>query len=37
LRIIRVADFRPSHHLELVMDERKGKAVCFLEPDGYEE
>lgn len=33
LRVIRVADFRPDHHLELVMDDRAGKAAAFLEAD----
>ena len=33
LRLIRVASFRPGHHLELVMDDRAGKSVAFLEAD----
>ncbi|MFN2195976.1 MAG: PEP/pyruvate-binding domain-containing protein [Anaerolineales bacterium] len=33
LRVIDVADYRPGHHLQLVMDELKGKAAAFLEPD----
>jgi hypothetical protein len=34
LYLIRVADYRSNSHLELVMDERKGKAVAFLAPNG---
>ena len=33
LRVIKVDAFRADHHLELVMDDEKGKAVAFLEPD----
>jgi hypothetical protein len=33
LRVIRVADFRQGHHLELVMDDRAGKTVAFLEAE----
>jgi len=33
LRLIKVDDFRPGHHLTLVMKEDKGKAVAFLQPD----
>lgn len=33
LRLIRVSDFRPAHHLELVMDAETGRSVAFLEPD----
>jgi hypothetical protein len=31
LRVIQVSDFRPNHHLELVMDDEKGQSVAFLE------
>jgi hypothetical protein len=37
LRIIRVEDYRAGHELELVMDERKGKAVAFLTSNRPEE
>lgn len=33
LRVIEVASFRPGYHLDLVMDDEKGKAVAFLSPD----
>jgi len=33
LRLISVADFRPGHHLDLVMDDEEGKTVAFLVPD----
>jgi hypothetical protein len=33
LRLIKVADYRPGHHLELVMDDEKGQSVAFLEKD----
>ena len=33
LRLIAVEDFRPAHHLTLVMDDEKGRAVAFLEKD----
>jgi len=33
LRLIKVASYRPHHHLELVMDDEQGQAVAFLEPD----
>ena len=33
VRLIEVASFRPAHHLELVMDDNKGKALAFLVPD----
>lgn len=33
LRVIEVASFRPGHHLELVMDANKGRAVAYLSPD----
>ncbi len=31
LRVIDVKDFLPKHHLSLVMDDEKGKAVAYLE------
>lgn len=33
LRLIRVSDYRPAHHLELVMDAEAGLSVAFLETD----
>jgi hypothetical protein len=33
LRLIRVADYRPGHHLELVMDDEEGQAIAYLAPD----
>jgi hypothetical protein len=33
LRLIQVDDFRPGHHLTLVMKDDVGKAVAFLQPD----
>ena len=33
LRLIKVADFRPGYHLELVMDDSAGVSVAFLERD----
>lgn len=33
LRLIRIADFRPEHHMEIVMSDDKGIAVAFLRPD----
>ena len=33
LRLIRVADFRPGHHMALVMDDQAGKSVAYLEAD----
>jgi hypothetical protein len=33
LRLIRVASFRPRHHLVLVMDDQTGKSVAYLEAD----
>jgi hypothetical protein len=33
LRIIKVADFRHGHHLELVMDDEAGRSVAYLERD----
>jgi len=33
LRLLAVKDFRPGHHMELVMDGQKGRAVAYLVPD----
>jgi hypothetical protein len=33
VRLIDVADYRPGHHLELVMDDEAGQAVAFLSQD----
>jgi hypothetical protein len=33
LRLIKVSNFRPDHHLDLVMDDEAGRAVAFLAPD----
>jgi sporulation-control protein spo0M len=33
VRLIEVASYRPGHHLELVMDDDKGKALAYLVPD----
>jgi len=33
LRLIRVSEYRPAHHLELVMDGNKSEAVAYLSPD----
>jgi pyruvate phosphate dikinase-like enzyme len=33
LRLIRVEDFRPGHHLDLVMDDDENKAAAFLVED----
>ena len=33
LRLIAVQDFRPEHHISLIMDDEKGRAVAFLEKD----
>lgn len=30
LHLIDIADFRPEHHLELVMDDEEGNAIAFL-------
>jgi hypothetical protein len=37
LRLIRVSSSRPHHHLELVMDDTKGRAVAYLAPDSETE
>ena len=33
LRLIQVSDFRPGHHINLVMNDDVGKAVAFLQAD----
>jgi hypothetical protein len=33
LRLLAVKDFRPGHHMDLVMDGQKGRAVAYLIPD----
>jgi hypothetical protein len=33
LRLIDVHEHRPGHHLDLIMDDERGKAVAFLIPD----
>ena len=33
VRLIEVASFRPGYHLELIMDDDKGKALAYLVPD----
>ena len=33
LRLLAVKDYRPSHHIDLVMDGQKGRAVAYLAPD----
>jgi hypothetical protein len=33
IRLIKVADYRPDHHLELVMDDEKGISMAFLVAD----
>ena len=33
LRLIRVSDFKPGHHICLVMNDNVGKAVAFLQAD----
>ena len=33
IRVVEVASYRPDCHLELVMDDEKGKAVAYLVPD----
>jgi len=33
LHLVRVSDFKPGHHLCLVMNDDLGKAVAFLQPD----
>jgi hypothetical protein len=33
IRLIKIASFRPGHHLELAMDDEQGLAVAFISPD----
>lgn len=33
LRLLAVKDYRPDHHMDLVMDGQKGRAVAYLVPD----
>jgi hypothetical protein len=33
LRVIEVVSYRPSHHLDVVMDDMEGQAVAYLSPD----
>lgn len=33
LRLLAVKDYRPGHHIDLVMDGQKGRAVAYLVPD----
>ena len=33
LRLIRVSDCKPGHHLELVMDDEHGQAIAYLAPN----
>ncbi len=33
IRLIDVADYRPGHHLGLVMDDEAGLAVAYMIPD----
>lgn len=33
IRLIKVASYRPHHHIVLVMDDEEGKAVAFLQPN----
>ena len=37
LRLLAVKDYRPGHHIDLVMDGQKGRAVAFLVPDDEQE
>lgn len=37
IRLIEVAEFRPNYHLDLIMDDDRGKAVALLVPDPEEE
>ncbi|GAB4579877.1 MAG: hypothetical protein Fur0022_26160 [Anaerolineales bacterium] len=37
IRLIEVAQYRTGHHLDLIMDDDKGKAVALLTPDSKEE
>jgi hypothetical protein len=33
LRLIKVADYRQGHHIDLIMDDERSQAVAFLAPD----
>ena len=33
LCLIRVSDFRPDHHITVVMSDEKGQAIAYLEKD----
>ncbi len=33
LHVVRVTDYRPGHHIRVVMDDEKGQAIAFLEED----
>ncbi len=33
LRLVRIADYRPNHHMEIVMSDEKGLAIAFLRKD----
>ena len=33
LRLIEVSDYRPDHHIEVVMDDEENQALAFLAPD----
>jgi hypothetical protein len=33
LRLIAVADYRPNHHIDLIMDSQKSRAIAFLAKD----
>jgi len=37
LRLVRVSDFKPGHHINLVMNDDVGKAIAFLQEDKPEE
>jgi hypothetical protein len=36
LRLIAVSDYRPNHHMDLIMDGHKSRAVAFLIPEEVE-
>jgi hypothetical protein len=33
VHVIDVSEFRPSHHIEIVMDDEQNEAVGYLSPD----
>ena len=37
LRLLAVKDYRPGHHIDLVMDGQEGRAVAYLVPDEDQE